>query len=250
MKMKKIIFSTLSIILTVLLFNCCYSIDNEASTRHISFYNVPLVCGADSSIGCGSRIKPLFIESEKQKEIKESWVNREGTIVAFIWTDDIADEDLAEKLFKQLNIDGALITDDKKMAELRVEMNGTQQWYKGMAVDSLSLQEAETIASNTTKAVMEEGLITKEESSAIRPEIENYFKKELVKVRTFEELCKDQKTKWSEDSYQIYLNHIGAERAGKVKIFLSDLLDKKEKEKNCKKSCGKDENKKDCCTKK
>jgi len=246
--MKKIILLSVSIVLTTFLFNRCNSVDSKAATAKISFYDVPLVCGADTTIGCGSRIKPLFIESAKQKDIKESWTNREGTVIAFVWTDSKPNNDIAQKLFKQFDIEGSLITDEKQITELTEGMNGKEIWYQGMAVDSLSLHEAGTIASKSTQVIVDAGLITQQEATAIRPEIENYFKKELVKVRTFDELINDQRTIWLDASYQIYASHIGADRADKVKIYYADYVAKKEAEEaKCKESC---KNKKDCCKKK
>lgn len=244
--MRKLIF-IISIVLTSFLFNSCNLFDNKPVTGRVSFYKVPLVCGADATIGCGSRIKPLFIESAKQKEIKESWTNRQGTIIAFVWTEGKPNISVTEKLFKKLDIDASLINDEKEISKLTADMNGKQSWYQGMAVDSLSLHEAGTIASKTTKMIADAGLITSDEVKIIKPEIENYFKKELVKVRTFEELCQDEKTKWLEGSYQIYASHIGIERAEKVKAFYSEYLKKKEADDKCKRSC---EDKKGCCKKK
>ncbi len=245
--MKKIIFAA-SIVFAAFLFNRCNSIDSNAATTTISFYDVPLVCGADPTIGCGSRIKPLFIESAKQKAIKESWTNREGTVIAFVWADGKPDNALAKKLFMQFNIEGTPIHDENKIHELTADINGKQAWYRGMEVDSLSFREAQTIAKNTTQVIVNGGLITEEEAAVIRPEIESYFKKELVKVRNVDELIQDERTKWIRDSYRIYANHIGAERADKVQTYYSGYLRKKiEEEKNCTKSCN---DKKDCCKKK
>lgn len=246
MKMKKLIF-IISIVLTSFLFNNYNLFDNKPATGKISFYKVPLVCVADATIGCGSRIKPLFIETAKQKEIKESWSNRQGTVIAFVWTDGKSNSEVVEKLFKKFDIDGSLINDEKEIRILTADMDGKQSWYQGMAVDSLSLHEAGTIAFKTTKLIADAGLITSDEVRVIKPEIENYFKKELVKLRTFEELCQDEKTKWLEGSYQIYASHIGIERAEKVKSFYLEYLKKKESDDKCKKSC---DDKKGCCIKK
>jgi len=35
----------------------------------ISFYEVPLVCGAAPEIGCGSRAKPVLLEMEKNSAV-------------------------------------------------------------------------------------------------------------------------------------------------------------------------------------
>jgi hypothetical protein len=165
-----------------------------------------------------------------------------------VWADGKPDNALAEKLFSQFNIEGTPIHDEKKIHELTAGINGKQAWYTGMEVDSLSFREAQTIAKNTTQVIVNGGLITEEEAAVIRPEIESYFKKELVKVRNVDELIQDERTKWIRDSYQIYANHIGAERADKVQTYYSGYLRKKiEEEKNCTKSCN---DKKDCCKKK
>ena len=196
--MKKIILVPITIgicfILSTFLFNHCNPSDNKVSTTNISFYEVPLVCGADSTIGCGSRIKPLFIESAKHIEIKESWTNREGTVIGFVWANNTPDDDFVKRLFKQFDIDGSLITEETKISELTEGMKGKQQWYEGMAVDSLSLHEAGTIASTTTQVILDAGLITAEEAAAIRMEIENYFRKELVKVRDVDALLRDERS--------------------------------------------------------
>jgi len=47
----------------------------------VTFYDVPLVCGAAPAIGCGSRAKPLLMDLEQRTAIKEAWLNRAGTIV-------------------------------------------------------------------------------------------------------------------------------------------------------------------------
>ena len=246
--MRIIILSIASLTIAVFLLNRCNSLESKASTGNISFYDVPLVCGADSTIGCGSRIKPLFIESAKQKEIKESWVNRKGTVIAFLWAGNKPDNSVAENLFKQFDIEGSRVTNEKEISELIEGMKGKDLWYEGMAVDSLSLHEAGTIASNSTQVIIDAGLITTDEAAVIRPEIENYFKKELVKVRSVNNLIDDERTKWRKDSYQIYASHIGTDRADKVNKYYSEYLQKKiEEEKNCRQSC---KEKKDCCKKK
>jgi len=113
-----------------------------------------------------------------------------------------------------------------------------------MTVDSLSLHEAGTIASNSTHVILDAGLITQEEASVIRPEIENYFKNELVQVRTFDKLIEDERSKWMDASYQIYASHIGADRADQVKLYYANYIAKKKAdEAKCKE-------KKDCCQKK
>lgn len=209
----------------------------------ITFYEVPLVCGAAPEIGCGSRIKPFFIDTEKEKQIKESWSNREGTIIGIIWaataTDKSVRENLIQPLFKKHSIEAKLISDDEitgHMASMKKD-----QWYKGMAVDSLSHEEAGVIAEGLTKFALDKGLINATEKQLIKTNLEEYFKKELVIVRTCDELkAEETQERWHKDGYQIYVTHIGKVRADSVSNYYSEY------EKIKKEKCEKDGKKTSC----
>lgn len=246
--MKKLILLSCSLLAVLALtFNSC---SNKQQAGIISFYEVPLVCGAAPEIGCGSRIKPFFIDTEKEKQIKESWSNREGTVIAIVWNETIDEnsrENLIQPLFKKHTIDAKLISDDTEIAELTASLKGKDQWYKGMDVDKLSLEEAGVIAETMTGFAKKDGLINEEEAAVIKKDMEDYFKKELVIVRTCEEL-KSEKTqeKWRKDGYDIYAKHIGNERADSVSVrFMIMQEDACKKESACT-----EEGKKDCCKKK
>ena len=74
-------------------------------------------------------------------------------------------------------------------------------------------------------------------------EIGNYFKAELVKTRTPEQLFKDDENKFRTDVINIFIKHIGKERTDK----LIELYKKYEQE-QCKEDCSKDKAKQ-CCKK-
>jgi len=194
----------------------------EPGKERISFYQVSLVCGADKSIGCGSRIKPFFIDTEKEKGIKESWTNRQGTVIAIVWNES-EDEKLAQSLFKDHGIEAKLISDPAAVQAASAGFREQDKWFKGMDVDKLSIIEAGTIAESLTRFALDAGLITGEEREKISKDIEDYFKKELVKVRTYREL-NDPATqdKWMQDGYAIYEKHIGKQRADSVSAYYSE----------------------------
>ena len=214
----------------------------------ISFYEVPLICGAAPEIGCGSRLKPLFIDMAKQAEIKESWSNRRGTVIAVVWNEpspnDKARRKILEPIFKRNTVAAQMISDPELIHKLTASFNGGGKWYKGMDVDLLSIEEAGVIAESLTGFAKDAGLITTDEATLIRRDIENYFKKELTQVRTYDNL-KSQETqeKWRMDGYQIYVNHIGKERADKVSEFYSKTYEIDTE------SCCDKKGKKDCCKK-
>jgi hypothetical protein len=248
--MKKLFLFTLFAIVAIA-FNARNKGDAGTKTQkeNITFYDVPLVCGAAPDIGCGSRIKPLFIDTEKEKQIRESWANRQGTVIAIVWNETAGkqqeNEKLIQSLFTKHDIDAKLISDASKIKDLTTGFQGKEKWYKGMDVDLLSIEEAGVIAESATKFAKDEGLINEQEKSAIRKDIEEYFKKELTQVRTYDNLkSEDTQEKWQMDSYRIYVNHIGKERADKVSEFYVEYqAKKKECKSNNKSCCDKDESK-------
>jgi hypothetical protein len=216
------------------------------SPEIISFYSVPLVCGAAPEIGCGSRIKPFFIALEKVAGVKETWTNREGTIIGISWQSEV-EKNKAEQLFKDHDIEAKLISDKKQLDSLTQSLTSNQTgWLKGMAVDSLSLYEAGVIAHTLTDFALEAKLVSELEAGKIRSDIEIYFKKELIKVRTAKELnsqeCQDT---WKQNGFKIYENHIGTKRAKEVASYFEENEVTIMKQESC---CSEGEDK--CCEKK
>jgi uncharacterized FAD-dependent dehydrogenase len=80
-------------------------------------------------------------------------------------------------------------------------------------VDRLSLEEAREIAETSVASITEEGLVSLEEATQIKSDIEAYFRKELVRFRTREELQQDARSKFPKEVISIYQKHIGTERA-------------------------------------
>jgi len=228
--------------------------NTNSEEQIISFYEVPLVCGAAPEIGCGSRLKPLFLDTEKQTQIKESWSNRQGTVIAIIWNDlmltEKSREEIIQPIFKNHSIDAVLITDKSSVTELTSSFS-KDKWYKGMEVDLLSIEEAGIIAESLTGFAKDKGLITEQEYIAIKKDFEEYFKAELTQSRTYENLVSEStQEKWREDGYQIYVKHIGKERADAIsKLYnecQSGLINDEVENSGCSDKKGE---KKDCCKK-
>jgi len=158
------------------------SADNEI----ITFYDVPLVCGAAPAIGCGSRAKPLLIDLERQSAIKEAWLNRAGTIVAIVWSGPAHTAEVAKPIFEKHEVQHEERHDDRP-ASFRKEGS----WYRGAEVDRLSLEEAREIAETSVSAAERGRLVSVEEAARIKSDIEAYFREELVKLRTKQELLQD-----------------------------------------------------------
>jgi hypothetical protein len=79
-------------------------------------------------------------------------------------------------------------------------------------VDRLSLEEAREIAETSVSAAAREALVSVEEAARIKSDIEAYFREELVKLRTKQELLQDAAGKFQQAVLDIYEKHIGMER--------------------------------------
>ena len=183
--------------------------NNSADLETITFYDVSLVWGAAPSIGCGSRAKPLLTDLERQTPIKEAWLNRMGTILAIVWRGPALMEKVIRPVFKRHEVQYAERPADKQIDEsLRIEGS----WFRGAEVDRLSLEEAREIAETSVALATTDGSVSLEEAAQIRSDIEAYFRKELVKFRTKEELLQDIQSKFAEAILNIYERHVGPQR--------------------------------------
>lgn len=249
--MKKITYLLLFAIAAITIHSCTKGKAGNGTNEIITFYEVPLVCGAAPEIGCGSRLKPIFKDTEKEKSIKESWSNRQGTVIAIVWNEP-ANEKLIQSIFNKHKVEAKLIVDSAEETGHTASLRGKDKWYKGMDVDQLSIEEAGVIATNLTSFAKEAKLISDTEAATIKKQLEEFLKKELVKVRSVDELNSEEtQNKLKEEGYRIYVNNIGKERADKVAaLFESNFSNTEDCEtKGEKEACG-DKSEKECCKKK
>src|SRR5262249_36067956 len=108
-----------------------------AHNEIITFYDVPLVCGAAPAIGCGSRAKPLLMDLERQTAIEEAWLNRAGTILAIVWSGPAHTVEVAKPVFERHEVQYRERRDDRPTS---FQKEGS--WLRGAEVDRLSLEEA------------------------------------------------------------------------------------------------------------
>lgn len=211
----------------------------------ITFYKTPLVCNAAPTIGCGSRAKPVLLAMEKNPAVKEAWLNRAGTMVAVVWKDKPQTLTVAKPIFKENSVNFTALNEAAAAPYLKT-FRKAGLWYHGADVDMLSREEAATIANSAVKFALENKLITQDEAAKIKTDVEAYFKTELVKLRTNQQLNEDSQTKFKAALYSIAEKHIGKVRAQKA----MQLYQQK-----CTKECTKDAActspglTKDCCKK-
>ena len=143
---KLIVPGSLLIALGVVLMS--FGKSHRAKSDVITFYKVPLVCTAAPDIGCGTRSKPILLGLEKSPMVKEAWLNRSGTVIAVVWEGKYGSDQQAtatDAVFAENRIDITKILRKERKKLIR-DFKETNNWYRGAAVDELSLEEAETIA--------------------------------------------------------------------------------------------------------
>jgi mercuric ion binding protein len=115
------------------------------SSERVSFFEVPLECGAAEGLGCGSAAKPILNDLDRSPKIAQARINHPGTILAVVWKNQNDRSDSAvEALFEKHKLAAAALQGqarEKALREYRAE-----QWYAAADVDRLSEHEARVIA--------------------------------------------------------------------------------------------------------
>ena len=111
----------------------------------LSFFEVPLECGASEGLGCGSAAKPILDALGAEPAVADARINYPGTILAVSWKNAADRSDgMVEKLFDERHLAAATLRGDARAAALQAFQS--ESWYDARAVDRLSEHEARVIA--------------------------------------------------------------------------------------------------------
>ena len=149
---------------------------------NVSFYQVPLVCGAAPHIGCGSKSKPVLLELEAHKEIAEAWLNRTGTVMALVWENSSSSANrnqIANSVFKKNNMDLEELK-GRTHKKLLKDFQSQKDWLRGAGVDRLSEEEAKIIADRLVSRVNAKAPLTEERSATLESEFTSVFKRRFT----------------------------------------------------------------------
>src|SRR5262249_50088794 len=118
-----------------------------ATAEAVSFFEVPLECGAADGLGCGSASKPVLKKLDADPRVKEAKINHPGTVLAVVWKDPSqakAGVPAVEQIFKDRDLDAPLL---KGSARNKAATDyTTDEWYGVAEVDRLSRRKADVIA--------------------------------------------------------------------------------------------------------
>lgn len=148
---------------------------SEADLRpeDVSFFKVPLECGAAADLGCGSSAKPILRELEQDSRVATAKINRPGTVLAVSWKNPgqaTSGIPFVASTFEKNESEATTLRGPARESALMQYKAG--QWYGPAEVDRLSEREAEVIASR---------LVTRAQLG-LAPEIEKALTHDLSAV--------------------------------------------------------------------
>lgn len=119
-----------------------------AESKRISLYSVRLRCPLVKGLGCGSESKPIMARLDADSSVAGTWLNHAGVTLAVFWKDG-ADTTMRSEAVTAAFQDYAVppeLAGDARDAALKDFLSGLA-WYRTAALDELSGQEADIVAS-------------------------------------------------------------------------------------------------------
>lgn len=231
------------------------NVTNTTTKEITSFYDVPLVCPAAPEIGCGSKSKPVLMEMEKNSSIKEAWLNREGTVIAIVWNENASSDlrtTIVDSIFKENKMDAKLIV-GKDYGKMLTTFEEKKNWYHGIEVDKLSLEEKDIIIERLLDRINDKTPLSQKKTQVLKTEFATALKNRFTKTYSSEINSNSEKaTEKSKKEIENELIEIGKKylnetEMNSLKEAITLGLRPTESESQCSK---KDNKKKSCCSKK
>lgn len=182
---------------------------NEGSAqiiRDVSFFEVPLVCGAAPEIGCGSKSKPVLLGLENKNDaVSEAWLNRTGTVIAVVWKKTASPElrkATAETVFDENNMNVAGIS-DPEYKNLLDDFSNKKNWYRGKDVDKLSIEEADVIAKRLVTRINSKTSLSKEKSEKLQTELTSVFKSTFLNLNPTADINSNEEKVYKQNEQKV-----------------------------------------------
>lgn len=220
------------------------------ATGEVTFYEAPLVCAADPSIGCGSKAKFLLADLEHNPgAVEGAWLNKKGTVIAIKWKDNTP-------VLKRARI----MTEVSTKHHMKVEPVAAEQaavyeksfpnatlWYKGKEVDNLSREEAVFIAQKTIAGYKKKGLVKPAFEKQFQADIEKIYRDLFLSLTSYRDLNTETYNKVEDQIQSAGEKYVGKGKMPHIELCTSDNTTCDDK--SCTKSCTGSSTKL-CCDKK
>ena len=162
-----------------------------ALNTEVSFFEVPLVCNAAPTIGCGSKAKFILNDLMQDEAVNEAWLNRTGTMIAIVWNPAVSSNmrrTAVDSVFTRHGL--PIVHADKTVhGDLAASFATRTNWYKGSEVDKLSIEEAGVIADKIiTPLAKAVSFRSEEDMLSLREDIKNIIQNCFLSIRSYREL--------------------------------------------------------------
>lgn len=151
---RRVLFDLLCGGFAALAFVGCAGIRRDATpsafAESVTFLRVELDCPIVSNLACGSEAKPFLQRLDKRREIKKSWLDRSGTIMAIEW-ESAPGPALREAALAAVTLNKRCPLETKVLnaterARVATAFHARNGWYQAAEMDQLTAEEAERIA--------------------------------------------------------------------------------------------------------
>jgi len=128
-----------------------------ASADRLSLFKVALGCEAAAGLGCGAKAKPILQSVARLATVEQTWLSRNGAMLAVLWTgivDGEARHESVRAILGAQHIAARKLSSAARESALQ-EPSAATSWYRGDAIDRLSEEEAAVIAARLVQRVTE-----------------------------------------------------------------------------------------------
>jgi hypothetical protein len=152
----------------------------------VTIFRAAFQCPAAPQIGCGSAVKPVLLRLERDPAVREAWLNRTGTLIAVVWKAESSSQ-VQRNFESRLGI-ACCCSKKQEVTEVKGELRAEalkgfesgNGWYKGAAVDRLSEEEADIIATRLVHRVEAKTALEKNKAERLRYALVDALKKCLT----------------------------------------------------------------------
>ena len=134
-----------------------------------SFFHVPLECGAAPHLGCGTLSRPILLELEGERSVREAWLNRQGTVLAVVWaglSENGAGTELVMSIFHKRGLKATEL-DGGDLRQAIATFKSGHGWHRAMEVDRLSEEEAVVIAARLVRRLSGKVKLTRDQANRL-----------------------------------------------------------------------------------
>jgi hypothetical protein len=178
-----------------------------SSPEQLFVFKVPLECGVSSSLGCGTKARPILDTLRTVEGIRWAALNRAGTRLAVRAPKNAEDRILSALAAKGIAV--TKIADENDVKSLAATITDSTEWYSADHVNQLSRIEAEMIADQLVTPLVTMNLVDQSNRANLEAEIVEFLYDELTNRSYADIRSKQGNERWAEGIQAIGEKYVG-----------------------------------------